>query len=88
MLTWANTVQIYLAVPIALLFENDICDEQFQDIAETLLIIAYLGPLLYGLIIVFLMNYFASDGSTPGGESSSGREPYGLETSSNTMSKF
>ena len=87
MLTFANTVQIYLSVPIALLFEKDICDYKFQDLAETLLIIGYFGPLLYGLIIVFLMNYFAADGSNPG-ESSSGKGPYGADTSSNTMSKF
>lgn len=59
LLTWANTVQIYVAVPVAALFDSDICDDLFQETAETLLILGYLGPLLYGLIIIYIMNYFA-----------------------------
>ena len=86
LVTFANTAQIYLAVPIAALLDKDICDEWFQDTAETLLIIAYLGPLLYGLIIIYIMNYFAEEQTTDG--TLYYQDTPGDDGMSNTMSKF
>ena len=67
MLSMGNTVQIYIILPIATILHTEICSDTFQQVANTLLIYGYCGPLVYGLIIIQIMKFFAVDkqGSQP-----------------------
>lgn len=61
LITWINAALMYIVVPMAQLMRQEVCSQMFLSTSLVFLVIGYWGPYFYGIFILFIMDYFASN---------------------------